>query len=74
MNKLVTRICPFCKASTQITIPIPAYEAWAMGVCIQKAWPLGSATDRETLISGICPACQEKTFDETESEESDEQG
>lgn len=41
-----------------------AYEAWQMGMCIQNAWPDGSATDRETLISGICPVCQKETFED----------
>ena len=65
-DKAVAKVCPFCKSTTWVSVPVEAYEAWQMGICIQKAWPDGSATDRETLISGICPKCQKETFEENE--------
>lgn len=69
MNKAVAKICPSCKTTTWVGIPIEAYEEWNMGICLQKAWPEGSATERETLISGLCPECQKKVFEEEEDED-----
>ena len=37
---------------------------------IQEAWPEGSITERETLISGLCKDCQEGVFDELQRETS----
>lgn len=61
--KNITKVCP-CGQVTVVQIPEANYEEWMMGVLLQHAWPEGSATDRETLISGLCPACQEKVFKE----------
>lgn len=63
---MITKICPKCNKQSYIDIPKDAYEKWQFGMLIQKAWPDGSATDRETLISGICPKCQKETFEENE--------
>ena len=73
-NKAVAKVCPFCKSITWVSVPVEAYEAWQMGMgmgmgmcmcmCIQHAWPDGSATDRETLICGICPECQKEIFED----------
>lgn len=66
--KAVAKVCPFCKSITWVSVPVEAYEAWQMGMgmcmCIQNAWLDGSATDRETLISGICPECQKEIFED----------
>lgn len=62
--KAVAKVCPFCKNTTWLSVPIDAYEAFQIGVNIQDAWPDGSATDRETLLSGICPECQKETFED----------
>lgn len=63
MNKAVAKVCPCCKAITWVGMPAEAYEAWQVSESIQNAWPEGSATERETLISGLCPRCQEGVFD-----------
>jgi len=63
-NKAIAKVCPDCGKTTWVGMPVEAYEAWQMGIKIQEAWPEGSATDRETLISGFCPECQEKIFKE----------
>lgn len=69
-NKAIAKICPRCGQTTWIGMPVENYEAWQMGVKIQDAWPEGSATERETLISGFCPACQEGVFsNELQTEE-----
>lgn len=55
-NKTVAKVYPFCKRITWVSVPVEASEA-----C-----PDGSATARETLISGICPKCQRRIFEENE--------
>lgn len=62
VNEVVIRTCPICKQNTMIAIPTETYDKWTTGMPIQKAWPEGSATDREVIITGICPKCQEEIF------------
>lgn len=66
---MVTKICPKCGKSSYIDIPIANYEAWCMGVCIQNAWPTGSVTEYETLITGLCPECQSDVIKELGEDE-----
>lgn len=69
-NKSVAKVCPRCGQITWVGVPVENYEAWQMGVNIQEAWPEGSTTEHETLISGFCPACQEGVFsNELQTEE-----
>ena len=51
---MVTKICPKCNKPSYVDIPKDAYEKWQFGLLIQDAWPEGSTTERETLISGLC--------------------
>ena len=61
---MITKICPKCDKPSYVDIPKDAFEKWQMGICIQKAWPDGSAADKEVLISGICPKCQKETSED----------
>lgn len=70
-NKAIAKVCPRCGQTTWVGMPVERYEEWQMGVNIQDAWPEGSATERETLIRGFCPACQKVIF-EDEAEDKDE--
>ena len=40
-DKAVAKVCPFCKSTTWLSVPVEAYEAWQMSMCIQNAWPEG---------------------------------
>lgn len=68
MNKpeyiTVLKKCPFCYASTGVTLPKDSYIRWKLGDTIQNAWPEGATVERETLISGLCGTCQAEVFDE----------
>ena len=66
---MVTKVCPKCGKSSYVDIPTGNYEAWCMGVCIQNAWPTGSVTEYETLITGLCQECQSKVTKELEENE-----
>ena len=67
---MITKICPKCNKPSYVDIPKDAYEKWQFGMFIQDAWPEGSATERETLISGLCKECQEGVFDDLQRETS----
>lgn len=62
----VTRQCPFCGKGLLVDIPDEAYQKICNGELIQNAWPEASATQREILISGLCPACQDEVFNGSE--------
>ena len=55
-------ICPFCGAEHSVEVNLAGFEAWQNGELIQKALPELSPTEREQLISGLCPKCQAKVF------------
>ena len=68
----VLLICPFCGAEHSVMVEMEDYFAWQDGELAQKAFPYLSATEREQLISHICPECQDKIFGIDEDEDEDE--
>ena len=58
----VSNRCPMCGKLHSVEVNLSAYEKWQNGELIQNAMPNLSATEREQLISGFCPDCQEKIF------------
>ena len=54
--------CPFCGADHTIKVKSAQYEAWQNGELIQNAMPDLTPTEREQLISGLCPRCQAEMF------------
>lgn len=67
---MITKICPKCNKPIYVEMPKDEYERWPFSILIQDAWPEGSATERETLISGLCKDCQEGVFDDLQRETS----
>ena len=65
---MITKVCPKCNKPSYVDIPKDAYEKWQFGLLIQDAWPEGSTTERETLISGLCKDCQEGVFNDVQGE------
>ena len=70
----VVKTCPCCGHATFVSVVSADYFDWLDGKLIQDAMPYMSTEDRETLISGYCPNCQEAMFsnpwdDEDEEEE-----
>ena len=65
---MITKICPKCNKPSYVDIPKDAYEEWRVGLLIQDAWPEGSTTERETLISGLCKDCQEGVCNDVQGE------
>ena len=60
----VSIICPFCGANHAVEVNLAQLEAWRNGELIQNAMPDLTFTEREQLISGLCPKCQAKAFGE----------
>ena len=57
-------ICPFCGEDHAVEVNLAQYDAWQNGELIQNAMPDLTPTEREELISGLCPKCQAKMFGE----------
>lgn len=57
-------ICPFCGAEHSVEVNLAQFEAWQSGELIQRAMPDLTPTEREQLISQICPKCQAEVFGE----------
>lgn len=65
--------CPFCGKEYEVEVKLEDYWAWQMGELAQNAFPYLSATERESLISGMCPDCQAKFFKEDILDDLDEE-
>lgn len=65
--------CPFCGKEYTVEVELKDYWAWQMGELAQDAFPYLSATERESLISQLCPECQEKMFPSSDEEDYDEE-
>ena len=60
----VAMTCPLCGEDHAVEVKRAQYEAWQNGELIQNAMPNLTPTEREQLISGLCPKCQAKIFGE----------
>jgi len=68
----VNRICRMCGAHNSVNNVVPKdYLEWQRGKHAQAAFPYLSGTEREQIISGLCPDCQEKLFGFYEEEDDD---
>lgn len=54
--------CPFCGRAKAVEVPVVGYRRWKCGELIQDALSELNKTDREMLLSGLCPDCQNKIF------------
>lgn len=63
--KVLRLECPMCGHTHKIDKNIDAedWNNWQDGMCIQYAMPYLNATEREQLISGLCPKCQKEVFE-----------
>ena len=69
---MISIVCPFCGKEHEVEVSEKAFYEWQNGALIQNAMPTLSATEREQLISHICPACQDSLFGEDPEEDEDE--
>ena len=69
-DKIIIEIkCPICGKIHSVEVNEHAYREWCRGALIQNAMPTLSATEREQLISCICPKCQADIFGTDEEED-----
>ena len=54
--------CPFCGKGHEVEVNEIDYLNWEDGTLAQDAFPYLSATEREQLISHLCPDCQGSIF------------
>lgn len=71
-ESIIITSCPICGHSHVIEVSEADYWEWRNGATVQDAFPYLSAAEREILVSGICPTCWEKTFEDLEEDEDDE--
>lgn len=57
-------ICPFCGENHVVEPLLEEVEAYENGELAQNAFKSLNATEREQIISKICPSCQVKIFTE----------
>ena len=55
-------VCPFCEEIHFVDVLESELEAYENSALAQVAFPNLSATEREQIISGICPQCQNSIF------------
>lgn len=68
-DTIIAITCPFCRADHEVEVNFEEYVNWVSGELIQNAMPSLTPTEREQLISHICPKCQETIFGADEEEE-----
>ncbi len=67
---VVTKVCPWCHDTNEVTAPAYGVRRWQEGELIQFAFPEAPPEWREQLISGMHPACWEQMcVDDDEEEE-----
>lgn len=60
---ILNMTCPICARDHSVATNSEAYNRWCQGgVLIQDAMPFLYPTEREQLISHICPRCQASIF------------
>ena len=60
----VAMTCPFCRKLHTVEVDLEKFEAWQNGELIQNVMPDLTPTEREQLVSQICPKCQARIFGE----------
>jgi len=60
----MTRNCTSCNKPVSIEIKPSSLLFWRQGALIQDAFPYLNSSERELLLSGICPSCWDKMFKE----------
>ena len=56
--------CPVCGRTHTVWCSREGFFRWQGGELVQDALPELSATEREQLLSGLCPECQAWLFGE----------
>ena len=60
--------CIRCQTNVAMTVYEKDLNLYYQGNLIQKCFPYLSAAEREMIITGFCPTCQEKIYSQFEDE------
>ena len=55
-------VCPFCGQVHYVNVLESEWNCYCLGSTAQQAFPRLSKTEREQIISHICPECQDDIF------------
>lgn len=66
---IVSMVCPICGEEHTVEVSEYAFYQWEDGALIQNVMPTLSATEREQLITNICPSCQILMYGSDEEED-----
>ena len=66
----IEKVCPACGEEQALEVSAEQLEQWRNGAYAQDVFPHFTPDQRETLISGICPACWAEMFGADDEEES----
>ena len=59
---ILEMVCPFCGAEHNVKVSMNGWFAYVNGALAQNAFPELNATEREQIISNMCPDCQKDVF------------
>lgn len=59
---IVNLICPFCNKEHIVKVKAHEWALYQYGELAQNAFPQLTPTEREQIISHLCPQCQSKVF------------
>lgn len=59
---IITNTCPFCGTESDVRVTMEGWSNYVNGALAQIAFPELSDIEREIIMSGICPECQEIIF------------
>jgi len=71
-NLNLTFKCIFCGREHKVAVNAKDYTRYRNGELAQHAFPYLNATQREQIISSMCPDCQDRVFGIDEDEEEEE--
>lgn len=54
--------CPMCGEEHTVEVKYKDFLDWEEGKLAQYAFPYLNSTEREQLISRLCPSCQKEIF------------
>ena len=60
----LTKRCPWCNNRGELALDLDGFRRWRDGELVQYALPDLSPTEREQLITGLHPACQDALYGE----------
>lgn len=54
--------CVMCGKDHSVAVDFEDFQDWENGKLVQDAFPYLDPTEREQLISRLCPSCQKEIF------------